>query len=358
MQVLPNVWTGIFLFNSNAMDIIIQPAPMVTWRTVGGILDFYIFVGFTPEEVVQQYINLVGLPLMPPFWSLGFHLSRYGYKSLDNLKKVWNRTRQAGIPFDVQVGDEFRFDCAPTFLFCSQWTDIDMFQSNNDFSYDQSSFKGMPEFVDDLHSVGMRFVPMFDCGISAGEDPPESYLPYKEGLEMNIFVKNASNQILLGKVWNAKLTVWPDFFHPNASEYWTQQFSKYHEVIAFDGAWIDMNEPSNFYDGSVDGCPKGSKLESPPYTPGMVSDELTLAHHTLCMSAKHANGQVHYDLHNLYSLSEAVATNHALRAVLQKRPFIISRSTFAGHGYWGSHWTGDIVSDWDSMKWSIACEYL
>jgi alpha-glucosidase (family GH31 glycosyl hydrolase) len=26
--------------------------------------------------------------MIPPYWSLGFHLCRYGYNSIDNLKKV------------------------------------------------------------------------------------------------------------------------------------------------------------------------------------------------------------------------------------------------------------------------------
>jgi maltase-glucoamylase len=29
--------------------------PMLTWRTVGGVLDFFVFMGPTPENVVQQY---------------------------------------------------------------------------------------------------------------------------------------------------------------------------------------------------------------------------------------------------------------------------------------------------------------
>ena len=48
---------GVFLFNSNAMDVILQPKPAITWRTTGGILDFYIFLGPQPKEVIKQVFN-------------------------------------------------------------------------------------------------------------------------------------------------------------------------------------------------------------------------------------------------------------------------------------------------------------
>jgi len=31
---------------------------MLTYRTIGGVLDFYLFVGPTPENVVQQYTSV------------------------------------------------------------------------------------------------------------------------------------------------------------------------------------------------------------------------------------------------------------------------------------------------------------
>ena len=34
-----------------------------------------------------------------------------------------------------------------------------------------------------------------------------------------------------------------------------------------------------------------------------------------------------------------------------------SRSTFPGHGRFGAHWTGDVLSDWGSMKQSIAGKF-
>ncbi|XP_065279866.1 sucrase-isomaltase, intestinal-like [Emys orbicularis] len=90
---------GILLLNSNAQDITLSPNPSLTFRTIGGILDFYVFLGPTPENVVQQYTEAIGRPHFPSYWSLGFQLSRYGYGSLDVVKKTVDRMRQYGIPY-------------------------------------------------------------------------------------------------------------------------------------------------------------------------------------------------------------------------------------------------------------------
>ena len=39
-------------------DVVLQPLPGVTYRTIGGVLDFYIFVGDSPEHVVQLYTEV------------------------------------------------------------------------------------------------------------------------------------------------------------------------------------------------------------------------------------------------------------------------------------------------------------
>ena len=67
-----------------------------------------------------------------------------------------------------------------------------------------------------------------------------------------------------------------------------------------------MNEPSNFVHGSLYGCNKTIDTEHPPYVPPIVGG--SLISNTICMSAKQYAGR-HYDTHNLYGFSEAIATS-------------------------------------------------
>ena len=47
---------------------------------------------------------------------------------------------------------------------------------------------------------------------------------------------------------------------------------------------------------------------------------------TLAVTAHHFDGTLEYNVHNLYAMYEAKATNEALRAIRNRRPFIFSRS--------------------------------
>ena len=96
---------GVFFLNSNAMDIVLSPAPAITYRTIGGLLEFFVYLGPSPDAVVQQHVQTVGLPYMPPYWALGFHLCRWGYGSANNTRAVWEGMMAAGVPQDTQWND-------------------------------------------------------------------------------------------------------------------------------------------------------------------------------------------------------------------------------------------------------------
>lgn len=71
--------------------------------------------------------------------------------------------------------------------------------NSNDFTYDKENFRGLPEFVKDLHSRGMHYIPLIDPGVSASE-VRGGYPPFDIGIKMDIFVKNSTGQPFIGKV--------------------------------------------------------------------------------------------------------------------------------------------------------------
>ncbi|XP_053562416.1 lysosomal alpha-glucosidase [Bombina bombina] len=320
---------GVFLLNSNAMDVLLQATPALTWRTTGGILDFYIFLGPEPKAVITQYQEVIGFPFMPPYWGLGFHLCRWGYSTSNLTRQVVKKMREAHMPMDVQ------------------WNDIDYMDAFHDFTYDQKRFGDYSEMVKEFHQQGLKYVMIVDPAIS-NTGPPGCYPPYDDGLKRGVFITNATGQPLVGKVWPG-LTVYPDFTNPETFSWWYDLVQNFHDQVPFDGMWIDMNEPSNFVHGSIDNCPD-NELESPPYVPGVAGG--ALRHTTICASS-HQNYSTHYNLHNLYGLTEAIASHYALVKVRRKRPFIISRSTFSSHGHYAGHWTGDVPATWEQLYYSV-----
>ncbi|XP_032930427.1 lysosomal alpha-glucosidase-like isoform X2 [Catharus ustulatus] len=320
---------GVFLLNSNAMEVVLQPAPGLTWRTIGGVLDFYIFLGPDPNMVIQQYQQVIGFPAMPPIWALGFHLCRWGYGSSNETWQTVRAMRNYQIPQDAQ------------------WNDIDYMDGYRDFTLDSQKFTSLPSLVEDLHKHGQHYVMILDPGISS-TSPHGSYWPFDEGLRRGLFLNTTKGQPLIGQVWPG-FTAFPDFSNPDTHQWWLENLQHFYSHVPFDGLWIDMNEPSNFMDGSEHGCPPG-ELDSPPYTPAVLGDSLSAK--TVCASAEQ-KVSVHYNLHNLYGLMETKATASALVKIRGKRPFIISRSTFPSQGRYSGHWLGDNRSQWKDMYYSI-----
>ncbi|XP_064615500.1 maltase-glucoamylase-like isoform X2 [Liolophura sinensis] len=339
--------SGVFLRNSNAMDLLLQPEPhpAITYRVIGGVLDFFVFLGDSPENVVQLYTHTVGRPLMPPYWSLGFQLSRWHYGNLSVVKEVVDRNRKAGIPQDVQFGD------------------IDYMFKKIDFTVDKDTYADLPEFVDDLHSMGQKYIVILDHALGANEtilmeakNNSPGFDAYQDGLNKGIYVKhwNNSNPIY-AEVWPG-LSVYPDFTNDASQGWWSKWcgFLYENESIAYDGLWIDMNEPSSFVPGSIDGC-RENKWNYPPYVPKVLGaqEDGKLFDKTICMDSIQAIGK-HYDAHSLYGHYMAMRTYRTLEERFpDKRPFAMTRSNFAGTQKYAIHWLGDNQSRWEQIPWSI-----
>jgi alpha-glucosidase (family GH31 glycosyl hydrolase) len=350
---------GALLMNSNGMDIVLESGSL-TFKTIGGIIDVYIFSGNSPASVVQQYMDVVGKPMMVPYWSLGYHNCKYGYTNVTEVEDVVKGYQAAQIPLDTQ------------------WMDIDYMQNWRDFTWDSVNFptNEVASFVDSLHDGGLHFVPIIDPGIMIYNN----YDAYEQGLTDDIFIKDLTKTTpYMGQVWPGPV-YFPDWLNPKTANYWATQLSKWWSTVKFDGLWIDMNEASNFC--NVDGqgqvcvndspnCPTG-QLETqcdccltceakdtsniydfPPYAIHNQQGNGALGTKTIAPSAFHYDETQDYDVHNLYGLGEQIATNAALTEIRNERPFLLTRSSFVGSGKHTAKWTGDNFSGWDDLRSSI-----
>ncbi|KAL3198706.1 hypothetical protein MRX96_044324, partial [Rhipicephalus microplus] len=81
--------------------VLLQPENVVTFRTTGGLLDFDIFLGDSPDDVLRQFTELVGRPAMPPLWALGHHVRVDADVEISQVWPLLQTLNEAGVEVDM-----------------------------------------------------------------------------------------------------------------------------------------------------------------------------------------------------------------------------------------------------------------
>ncbi|MCB1170669.1 MAG: hypothetical protein KDK25_10060, partial [Leptospiraceae bacterium] len=265
-------------------------------------LDVFVFTG-SVAEILRSYTELTGRPFHAPVWALGFHQSRWSYKSAEKVMEIAESFRAHDLPcdaihLDIHYMDRYRV-----------------------FTWNNKRFPDPPAMNRSLAEKGIRTVAIVDPGVYMGDD----YSVYLDGLKQDMYCKvQDSDENYVGKVWPGS-TVFPDFIEEKTRIWWAS-----HHKTLFDagisGIWNDMNEPV-LQIGSV-----AEPLDEP---------------------IRHQSGS-HLQYRNLYANYEAKATFDGFRRWKPKeRPFVLSRSGYSGIQKYAALWTGDNHSSWEHLRQNL-----
>jgi len=281
-----------------------RPRAEVTFS--GGALVHYIMAGPLPR-LLDRYSELTGRPPLPPRWALGYHQCKWGYKSDADVREVADGFRDEGVPLSAVH------------------LDIDHMDGYRVFTVDPQRFPDLAGLVGHLGARGTRVVTIVDPAVKA--DP--GYEVFRDGSETGRFLLDSGGEPLLGVVWPGR-AAFPDFTDPETRQWWAGWYQRLLDA-GVAGVWHDMNEPTS----------------------------ITLwGDRTLPLGTRHSAeglGGDHRQCHNVYGLLMDRTGWEALAAGRpERRPFVLSRSSWAGLQRWAWNWTADVESSWEALRQQVA----
>uniref|UniRef100_A0AAR2LD17 Neutral alpha-glucosidase AB n=1 Tax=Pygocentrus nattereri TaxID=42514 RepID=A0AAR2LD17_PYGNA len=281
------------------------PQTDVRWISESGIIDVFVLLGPTPNDVFAQYASLTGTQAFPSLSTLGYHQCRWNYNDKEDVKTVDEGFDKHDIPCD--------------FI----WLDIEHTDGKRYFTWDPHKFAQPKEMLQGLMDKKRKMVAIVDPHIKVDS----GYNINNEIRSKSFYVKTKDGADYEGWCWPGN-SGYPDFTNPEMRAWWASKFAydQYEGSMENLFIWNDMNEPSVFNGPEV----------------------------TMHKDALHGSWE-HRDVHNIYGLYVQKATSEGLiqRSGGVERPFVLTRAFFAGSQRYGAVWTGDNAAEWGHLKISI-----
>jgi alpha-D-xyloside xylohydrolase len=271
-------------------------ASVAAWQATARAdhLRAYLIVGDGIAPLIQAYQQLTGVPAVPPDWSFGFWISRWGYRNREEVMQVARRMRQERVPCDVIHIDPY-------------WMRYHE-GHHGDLEWDESAFPDPKGMIEELKALGFK--------LSLWESP---YVPLDSEMRAEAEQKG---YLLMAKAGDgpalvqgfAKPSAAIDFTNPNAVAWFK----------AKNRALLEM----------------GVAVMKTDFAEDMPED--AVAH----------DGTPAEQLHNLYPLLYQRGVFEATTEV-HGYGLIWARSGYAGSQRYPVHWGGDPGCSFEDMAASL-----
>lgn len=278
-----NTWKTHFNFGISTPD-------MASITADGGEADYFFFYDQTMAGILDQYSSVTGKMPLPPKWSLGYHQSRCSYYPQDNVEILAETFRKKKIPVDGIV------------------LDADYQQDYKPFLVNKKRFPDLPALSRKLAGMNISLT----ASVYPGVKTDSTYESYTDGLKKDVFIKYANGRLFETEIAPLRCYL-PDYTNPKVRAWWIDKM-KWMEDNGIRGYWNDMNEPA------IGGS----------YLPDNLLFDFD-GHKAYAPEAK-----------NVYGFQMARSSYEAaLQHGKGKRPFVLTRSAFAGVQRYAAVWSGD-----------------
>ncbi len=269
-----------------------KPLQIASERATG--IDYYFLAGPDLDSVIAGYRHLTGMVPLMARWQWGFWQSKERYSSQAELIGIARQYRELGVPFDAVIQDWQYWEKG-------QW---------GSHRFEASRYPNPKAMVDSLHALHVHTIvsvwPRFDLGTQNLAE-----LDKAGGLFAGVF----------RNVYPPGEGRWYDPFNPRAREVYWRQLRDNLATLGFDGYWLDASE------AELGGRWGEMRQVTTAAGPGA-------------------------EVYNAYPLLHTTAVYEGQRRdVPAKRPFILTRSAFAGEQRNAAVvWSGDIQARWDVLR--------
>ncbi|MBR4442062.1 MAG: alpha-xylosidase [Clostridia bacterium] len=261
----------------------------------GEALDFFLFDGPGPKDVLARYTALTGRPPLPAPWTFGLWLSTSFTTNYDEqtVSSFVDGMAERGIPLSV-----FHFDCF--WMRAFRWCD---------FEFDPAMFPDPAGMLARLKEKGLRICLWINPYV--GQESPL----FEEGAKAGYFLKRRDGSVWQWDMWQPGLAI-VDFTNPDARAWYAGKLRRL----------VDLGAD----------CFKTDFGERIP------------------ADAVYFDGSDPEKMHNYYAYLYNKTVHDALAEKKgEDEAFLFARSATAGSQKFPVHWGGDCWSTYEAMEQTL-----